>query len=418
MKRKQTLKNIRLLVLVVTMAGMLMLAGCGGGGSGGGSTQADSGIATTTTANAEDPGWDASMEQNFSSSWLPEGMQRILDDFENATVVSTEENPTPPATTAATPTNPGPITMVFAGDVMLARGVDTVINKAGKGDYTFPWKNVAAYLSQADIAFVNLESIITDKGTYDWTKINGPWFRANPLAVNGLKAAGIDVVSVANNHCFDYGKTGLTDSMNNLKNAGIQYTGAGTYDEAYTPVYIEAGGNKVAFLAYTNQIFRSPYGAISQAASAAYTDAWGFAWPDSWGAAWLDDSMLEKGIYKAKADGANLIVVSMHYGNEYDTTPSASEFEEAKHAIDVGANLVVGTGPHVIQPLAAYNNGYIAYSLGNFIFDQYEILHPGVSRGMVLEVTTTAGMIDKVTPRYVKIDQTTWQPDFETASKP
>ena len=98
---------------------------------------------------------------------------------------------------------------------------------------------------------------------------------------------------------------------------------------------------------------------------------------DSWGVAWLDDNMLEKGIYKAKADGANLIVVSMHYGIEYDTTPSATELEEAKHAIDVGANLVIGTGPHVIQTLATYGGGYIAYSLGNFIFDQYESLHPG-----------------------------------------
>ena len=129
------------------------------------------------------------------------------------------------------------------------------------------------FFSQADIAFVNLESIITNKGTYDWTKVTGPWFRANPLAVKGLQAAGIDVVSVANNHAFDYGEIGLKDSLNNLTAAGIKYASVGSYDEAYTPVYIEANGNKVAFLAYTNQVIRSNYAAISQVASQAYTDA-------------------------------------------------------------------------------------------------------------------------------------------------
>jgi poly-gamma-glutamate capsule biosynthesis protein CapA/YwtB (metallophosphatase superfamily) len=418
MKPRQSLKSISLLLIVAGMFGMLLMPGCGGG-SGKGNPQVDSGI-TNPASSEEDPGYDTSMEMSFSASWLPAGMQRLLDDYELATqVVSTEENSMPAEVEAATPNNPGDITMVLAGDVMLARGVDKVINKAGKGDYTFPWKNAAAYFSKADISFVNLESIITNKGTYDWTKITGPWFRANPLAVKGLQAAGIDVVSVANNHCFDYGQTGLNDSLTTLENAGIQYTGVGTYEKAYTPVYIEANGNKVAFLSYTNQVLRSSYAAISQAASQAYTDAWGFTWPDSWGAAWLNDNMLEKGIYKAKADGANLIVVSMHYGVEYSTTPSTFEFEAAEHAIDAGANIVIGHGPHVIQMKpVSYNNGVIAYSLGNFIFDQYESWHPGVSRGMVLEVTARAGKIDKVTPRYVKINQTTWQPDFEAASKP
>ncbi|MEN6472511.1 MAG: CapA family protein [Syntrophaceae bacterium] len=422
MRPTRSLNNFIVLILALCLAGMLVLAGCGGGGSGGSNTESSS----IDTADLEEyiADWsqemdDLKIEPGDYKAMILAGL-RLLDDYDSEDTDATEEVTEEYLDNTSTAVDTRPITMIFGGDVMLARGVNTQINKTGKGDYTFPWQNVADYLQSADITFVNLESIISDQGSLDWTKMVGPWFRANPKAVEGLQYAGVDVVSVANNHCFDYGKSGLQDSLANLSAAGIKYTGAGTYEEAYTPALVSVKGKTVAFLAYTNQVYRSSYPSVSQVAAQSYTDSWGIKWPASWGAAWLSYNMLDKGIANAKAAGANIIVVSMHYGTEYSTTPSASQKEFAQYAMNQGADLVIGHGPHVSQPLVVWTASggmkYIAYSLGNLIFDQYESLHPGVSKGMLLEVTWESGAITSVTPRYVKINQKTWQPEPDASA--
>lgn len=420
MRPTRSLNDSIVLILALCLTGLLALAGCGGSSGGGDSSSSgkDSAELEEFVADWSQEMDDLKVEPGDYAAMILAGL-RLLDDYDEASSASTEEVTEEYSDTTTAAVDARPITMVFGGDVMLARGVETVVNKAGKGDYTFPWLNVADYLKGADITFVNLESIISDQGSIDWTKMVGPWFRANPKAVEGLVYAGVDVVSVANNHCFDYGKTGLQDSLSNLTAAGIKYTGAGTYEEAYSPALVTAKGKKVAFLAYTNQVYRSSYPSVSQVAAKAYTDSWGIKWPASWGAAWLNYNMLDKGIANAKAAGANIIVVSMHFGTEYSSTPSVSQKEFAQYAMNQGADLVIGHGPHVTQPLVVWTASggvkYVAYSLGNLIFDQYESWHPGVSKGMLLEVTWEDGKITSVAPRYVKINQTTWQPEPDTS---
>lgn len=419
MKPTRTSNHFIVLFLALGLAGMLAVSGCGGSGGGGSaSSGSDSADFEEFVADWSQEMDDLKVEPGDLQSFILAGL-RMLDDYDEAATSSTEEVTEEYVDNTSATVDARPITMVFGGDVMLARGVETVINKAGKGDYTFPWLNVADYLKSADITFVNLESIISDKGSIDWTKMVGPWFRANPKAVKGLAYAGVDVVSVANNHCFDYGKTGLQDSLANLTAAGIKYTGAGTYEEAYYPALVTAKGKTVAFLAYTNQVYRSSYPSVSQVAAQAYTDSWGIKWPASWGAAWLNYNMIDKGIANAKAAGANIIVVSMHFGTEYSSTPSNSQMEFAQYAMNQGADIVIGHGPHVTQPLVVWTASggvkYVAYSLGNLIFDQYESWHPGVSKGMLLEVTWEDGKITSVAPRYVKINQKTWQPEPDTS---
>jgi poly-gamma-glutamate synthesis protein (capsule biosynthesis protein) len=423
MKPTRSLNKSIVLILALCLTGMLVLTGCGSGGS---SASSDTGTSSEENAAVEEFLADWSMEMDDLNleiddyiSMIMSGL-RMLDDYDSENTESTEEVTEEYLDDTTTTVDARPITMIFGGDVMLARGVESVINKAGDGDYTFPWLNVADYLKGADITFVNLESIISDQGSIDWTKLVGPWFRADPEAVEGLQYAGVDVVSVANNHCFDYGKTGLQDSLANLTAAGIKYTGAGTYEEAYTPAFVTAKGKTVAFLAYTNQVFRSSYPSVSQVAAEAYTDSWGIQWPASWGAAWLNFNMIDKGIANAKAAGADIIVVSMHFGTEYSTTSSKSQKEFAQYAMNQGADLVIGHGPHVTQPLVVWTASggvkYVAYSLGNLIFDQYERLHSGVSKGMLLEVTWQSGAIQSIVPRYVKINQTTWQPEPDSST--
>ncbi|MEN6474127.1 MAG: CapA family protein [Syntrophaceae bacterium] len=346
----------------------------------------------------------------YAPSVVPFWIMRAVETIGNVPGYITTDDTSPRIENAPMPADPRKITMVFGGDVMLARGVESVIRDTAGGDYTWPWANIAPYLKRADIACVNLESQISERGKPDLTRISGPWFAAKDQAVQGLVHAGIDMVTVANNHCFDYGPDSLTNSLENLRQAGIKYSGIGSYDEAYAPVYLTVKDKKVAFLAYTNQVY--PW----YRATKGFKHQIGISWPAKDGAAWLSYDNLDKGIARAKNDGANIIVVSMHFGVEYDTTPSLAQELFTRHAIDQGAHIVIGHGPHIVQPVIVYKHGIIAYSLGNLIFDLQESRHPGVSRGMLLEIDWENGAITKVTPRYTRNNEATCQPDFETAA--
>lgn len=301
--------------------------------------------------------------------------------------------------------DPDWITIVFGGDVMLGRNVASDVQASGRGDYAFPWLNIADFFSEADIAFVNLECPITDRGYLNWLK-PAPWLRADPEAVTGLEFAGIDIVSVANNHAFDYGRSGFEDSLGILDAAGIRCTGGGlTYDEAYDPVYLTVKGKKIAFLAYTKILYYPCY-------------FWRALKPSFWssgssGIAWLTQDSLASGISRARENSADLIVVSMHLGQEYETDPSSTQEEYMTLAIDLGADIVVGHHPHVAQPTVAYGDGYICYSLGNLIFDQKASTHAGVTRGIVLEVVLYKGEIVELSELGIRIDEATSQPAFE-----
>ena len=345
----------------------------------------------------------------YAPSVVPFWIMRAVETIGNVPGYITSDDTSPRIESAPMPDDQRKITMVFGGDVMLARGVESVIRDTAGGDYTWPWANIAAYLKNADIACVNLESQISERGKPDLTRLSGPWFAARDQAVQGLVHAGIDMVTVANNHCFDYGPDSLADSLDNLTVAGIKYSGVGSSVEAYTPAYLTVKGKKVAFLAYTNQVY--PW----YRATPGFKHRSGISWPAKEGAAWLSYDKLDQGIERAKKDGAHIIVVSMHYGVEYDPMPSLAQDLFSRHAIDQGAHIVIGHGPHVLQPVTNYKHGIIAYSLGNLIFDLRENIHPGVSRGMLLEIDWEDGAITKVMPRYTRNNEATCRPDFETA---
>lgn len=135
--------------------------------------------------------------------------------------------------------------LMFVGDVMLDRGVEYNIENTGKGDFKFPFLKAADYLKGACILVGNLEGPISDKGE----KVGSIYsFRNNPKAIEGLKFAGFDILSVANNHIFDYGRDAMEDTFFRLKAAGIDYVGGGFNEkEAYSPVIREIKGTKIAF---------------------------------------------------------------------------------------------------------------------------------------------------------------------------
>ena len=283
------------------------------------------------------------------------------------------------------PTESETINIILVGDIMLDRGVEYMIEKEGGGDFRFPFLKIADYLKEADIVFGNLEGPISDKGT----KVGSIYsFQNNPKAIEGLTFAGFNVLSLANNHAFDYTREALEDCLTRLSNAGIYYVGAGLNEgEAFSPVIKEIGNTEIGFLSYTN------------------------LGPETWkaggnnsGIAWISEEDIERirNDIKAVKEKVDTLIVSLHSGEEYLKEPTQFQIEFSKMAIDAGADIVIGHHPHVVQPNEKYGNGYIFYSLGNFVFDQS--FSEETMEGQIVKVLIRDKKIEKITPLNIKIN--------------
>lgn len=272
-------------------------------------------------------------------------------------------------------------TLLFAGDVMLSRTVGKKM--AAEDDWKYPFEKIAPTLKAADLAFANLECPISDAGR---SKGHLYSFRADPRVMEGLNFAGFDVLSVANNHMYDWGQPALVDTLDRLRSAGIRPVGAGRNDlEAHYPVLVNLHGVRIAFLAYVD---------VPPKEATAGLDRPGVAWlaPDRA----LADIRFARPL-------ADIVIVSLHWGVEYMRKPQRSQVELAHKMIDAGADLIVGGHPHVTQPLEDYKGKYIAYSLGNFIFDQHD---PPTHHGLMLKVTLDGKRISAVEGIPIDIDST------------
>lgn len=234
---------------------------------------------------------------------------------------------------------------------MLSREVGEIIRTTGAP--RVPFLETVEILEEADIAFCNLESPF-----YEGELQNGDRmvFGARPETIEGLKYASFDIVSLANNHFGDQGTDGMSFTLSHLDENHIEYTGAGENEaKAREPTIIEQNGVKFAFLGYND---------VKSAVRMGYA-----ATEDRPGIAVLTRDNLIHDIQYAK-EMAHVVVVSIHWGIEYKETPTERQVTYAHLAIDSGASLVLGHHPHVIQPVEEYEDGYVFYSLGNFVFDQ------------------------------------------------
>src|SRR4030065_2432955 len=276
------------------------------------------------------------------------------------------------------------VTIILTGDIMLDRGVEYMIEKQGKGDFNFPFLKTADYFKKADIVFGNLEGVISDKGT----KVGSIYsFRADPKAMEGLSFAGFNVLSLANNHALDYGKAALEDCLTRLKNSGISYVGAGLNEkEAFSLVVKDINSTKIGFLAYTDlgpEVWKAK---------------------ESTGIAWIKDSDFERireEIKEAK-ENVDVLIVSLHSGEEYVQELTQFQVEFSKMAIESGANLIAGHHPHIVQMHEKYEQGYIFYSLGNFIFDQS--FSKETMESQIIEIKIEDKIIKEVKTKEVKIN--------------
>jgi D-alanyl-D-alanine carboxypeptidase/LAS superfamily LD-carboxypeptidase LdcB len=240
------------------------------------------------------------------------------------------------------------VTLGFVGDIMLDRGVKTSIIKNFGGDYNKIFSQAKA-LKNPDIMFGNLEGPISDKG-HNVGSIYS--FRMDPLATPAMKSAGFDIVSFANNHVGDYSDEAFLDTLGRLKENNILFTGAGeTYEEAKKPTIIERNGIRVGYLGFSD---------VGPEFMKATETKPGIL---------LANDKNFSGIISEAKKSVDVLIVSVHWGDEYKPHTQRQE-TLAKKAIDAGADLIIGSHPHVAQDVQEYKDGLIVYSLGNFIFDQ------------------------------------------------
>lgn len=270
-----------------------------------------------------------------------------------------------------------PIRLNFVGDVMLARRYEPVIDTLGVEGI---FRSIKPYLGDgADITVANLECPLTDQGSPHPTK--PIVFRGRPANVRGLSYAGIDFVSLANNHIIDFRLEGLRQTQAVLDSAGILFSGAGgdAY-EAYRPEFICRRGVNFALLGYSDRT--GQYDNYQPYLNAGYNKP---------GFADLDTFRVFQKINRVKGL-SDRIIVQLHSGVEYQPVPAddegyfplavrptSNQIQLRRRIIDMGADLVVCHHPHILQGFEVYRGKLIAHSLGNFAFDQeYPETYPSV----------------------------------------
>ena len=269
-------------------------------------------------------------------------------EAEGATSPPAPSGTPPGGTTPAQPVKE-PIILAFGGDTHFEGMLRSRLNKPGTA-----LGPVAKKLSAADLAMVNLETAVTTGGT----KAPGKEFafRAPPSAFKALKAAGVDVTSMANNHGMDFMEGGLRDSLTAIKRTRFPTVGIGkNADEAFRPYRVTVKGNKLAIVGATQVLDDN----LIQAWTA--TDTKG-------GLASAKDVPRMVQAVKEARKGSDVVIVHLHWGAELEPCPLPRQKELAEKLIAAGADILVGGHAHI--PLGGgYKDGaYVHYGMGNFVF--------------------------------------------------
>ncbi len=269
------------------------------------------------------------------------------------------------------PTADRSATFVAVGDIMLSRGVARAIDRAGSSEY--PFTKLDDILLKSDFNFGNLECPISGN---DRSLGKGLIFNTRTDNIDGLVNYKFKIVNLANNHAFDQGLKGLRSTLGFLEKRGIRHIGVGQdQEEAWQPAVIEANGIRIAFIG-------ASYATLNDGGTARNGHV----------ARVEDLRLLERSILQAK-DGSDLVVVTMHAGDEYTRKPNRSQVTFAQAALDAGADLVIGAHPHWVQTMQVYRGKPIFYSLGNFVFDQP---WSETRTGLMLRVTIRGSRIDQI----------------------
>ncbi|OGY09049.1 MAG: hypothetical protein A2782_01000 [Candidatus Blackburnbacteria bacterium RIFCSPHIGHO2_01_FULL_43_15b] len=242
-------------------------------------------------------------------------------------------------------------TILLTGDIMLGRSV--MATSLSKNNPNYPFEKVAGTLQRADVVFGNLENpIVANCPRSD----SGFKFCADPKMVAGLSFAGVDVVSIANNHSANYGQEGIAQTKKHLKDAGIDYVGADNL------AIKGINGKKLGFL--------------------------GFDYVD------YQPKPSDYELIKNSKRNVDILFVMVHWGVEYKSHPNAQQKQIAKEFVNAGADVVVGAHPHWVQDIDTVGGKPVFYSLGNFVFDQ--AWSEETKKGLAIRLTYKNGSLANI----------------------
>jgi poly-gamma-glutamate capsule biosynthesis protein CapA/YwtB (metallophosphatase superfamily) len=297
------------------------------------------------------------------------------------------------------------VRIAFVGDIVPGRNVNNKM--VAFGDYTHPFHKIARELSAYDLTIANLEGNLSPNIAPP-TEIHTFSFISDPAMIDGFKMAGIDAVTLANNHSTwndeGWGVQALLDTLDSLDAAGFARFGAGrSLDQARVPFTTEVAGKKIAILGFdgvtANEQARPNDATVWQTEMGAA--AYAGATADSAGTnPYVTEQFL--GDISAAAESNDIVIPYFHLGVEYMGVPPDWGVEDARAAVDAGATMVVTQHPHVIQGMEIYNGTPIVYSCGNFIFDQMFSLE--VRTGIILEIDIQGSKIVGLRPKGIEIE--------------
>ena len=240
----------------------------------------------------------------------------------------------------------GPVSLVFAGDIVLDDAAGEMIARGAD-----PFADFAGFFSGADVRVVNLECVIATTGSAGDKNYT---FRAHPDVLPVLKRH-FDVLALANNHSGDFGRDAFAEMLGLIEQAGLAQVGGGlNLAQAHTPLIIERKGVRIALLAYSEFMPRSFEADF-----------------DAPGVAWSEDEQVVADIRQARRiHHADIVIPLMHWGWENELTATARQRQLARTMIDAGADAVIGGHPHVTQDIEQYRGKPIVYSVGNFVMKE------------------------------------------------
>ena len=237
------------------------------------------------------------------------------------------------------------VSMAVTGDVMLGRNVAGLISSD-----SLPLAGLSNVTSNVDLLLINLENAATNSENNN------------------------TIAALANNHVCDYGISGMQDTINTVKQAGMTPIGAGSDENAaHAPAVEEIGGRNITVFNYmdSNNFAEYDYSVMPYANGSAP------------GYSAYNSQVAQKQIADARGNGSDFVVAYLHFGNEYSTSPNEDQIKIAHELIDYGADIVIGSHPHVTQGVEMYNGKPIFYSLGNCVFD---MSGNGVENAYILKI--------------------------------
>jgi poly-gamma-glutamate capsule biosynthesis protein CapA/YwtB (metallophosphatase superfamily) len=262
--------------------------------------------------------------------------------------------------------------------------------------YGWAWTGLGGLFGRDDLTMVNLECPVTDIVDPEPKAFT---FRCDPQALPAVRRAGVDVVSQANNHAYDHGPAGLLDSLDAIRAAGLTSVGAGADEsEALRAERFRVRGWTVAVVGI-DQVLDPP----DQVAG-----------PDKPGTAAGHDFRLALRAVRDAAASSDLVVVMIHWGVELEPRPRPYQVRQGHRMIDAGADVILGSHPHVLQPLETYRDRPIFYSLGNLVWPR---VSPATSATAIAEVNVTRG--GQIQGRLLPVDIVSdGHPELVNASDP